>query len=65
MTKGQLKDDGVSGRPSRQVPPASLVFMLWSPLTSLNTSNGTAPQWYRGTAVRIKKKNVGRLEGYK
>ena len=33
------------------VPPASPVFILWSPLASLPNSDGSAPQL--GTAIRI------------
>ena len=45
-----------------QVPPASLVFILWSPLTSLPNSDGSAPQL--GTTVRLNPLNVGRADSY-
>ena len=45
-----------------QVPPASLVFLLWSPLTSLLSSDGSAPQL--GTTVRINQLHVGQRDSY-
>ena len=49
------------GRPL-QVPPASLVFIQWSPLTSLPNSNGSAPQL--ATAIRPNQLNVGPRDSY-
>ena len=46
-----------------QVPPASLVFILWSPLASVPNSNGTGSQL--GTVSVINKRNVGRVDRYR
>ena len=45
-----------------QVPPASLVFILWSPLASLPNSDGRGSQL--GSASVINKRNVGPFEHY-
>ena len=43
--------------PTLQVPPASLVFMNWSQLTSLPNSKGSTPQ--RATTGNINQQNAG------
>ena len=42
---------GAAAGPPIQVPPASPVFILWSPLASLPNSDGSAPQL--AIAIRI------------